>query len=170
MESAPRAISAHREFSFRPRACTRSETRSGFSSISNTRPSSARRAWCGWSRAMVNSASPWSSRRMFFVESRCSSLFSNKGGAGGSCALHSGEKPSDQSQTKRKALFRKITLTFSPLLQKFYDRRIATNELHVSICAAIFSRCPVKTNRSGIAGDHETTISKIAIVMKHTSQ
>ena len=30
------------------------------SSISNTRPSSARPASCGWSRAMVNSASPWS--------------------------------------------------------------------------------------------------------------
>ena len=28
--------------------------------ISNTRPFSARRAWCGWSRTMVNSASPWS--------------------------------------------------------------------------------------------------------------
>ena len=76
---------------------------------------------------------------MSFVESRCSSLFSNKAGAGGSCALHSGEKPSDQSQTKRKALFRKITLIIPRLLQEFYDRRIATKQRPMSISTAIFS-------------------------------
>jgi hypothetical protein len=34
--------------------------------ISNTRRSSAKLAWYEWSRAMINSALPWS--RMFFVE------------------------------------------------------------------------------------------------------
>src|SRR5262245_44615370 len=46
----------------------RSARRSGFPSISSARTSSARYAWCGRSRVMVNSASPWSWHRMFFVE------------------------------------------------------------------------------------------------------